>query len=730
MLAGERYAAAHGVTTVHADFDFETYSEAGYLWDESRQAWTALEGIAKTKRGLNVVGMRNYVDHPSFRAISLAYNLKDGTGPRLWKPNHADPEDIFEHIRAGKLIEAWYVGFEFNVWTYFCHRVLGWPRLAPWQLRCAAAKAAQFNYPRKLEDAGQVLQLVNKKDPKGAKLIRKLTVPRNPSAKNPARFWTPETAPDDFAKFYAYNVTDIIAESEASLRMPDLTPRELEIWQTSEAINERGMQTDVVGRENCITIAEQASEKYNGELQAITHGVVKKYSEVKGTVAWLKTQGVSLDDLDEETVEDNLAKPHAPAVLRVLKIRQLLSFGSVKKLYAMRTHTCADGRLRNQYAYSAAHTHLWNGQDVQPANLYKGKLDKPEKVERALATIASGSLEYVERVYGDALECIADCLRSLIVAARGCRLIASDFAAIQAVITSALAGEEWRLEVFRTHGKIYEAMAASLTGKTVEFYIDYKKRTGSHHEDRQLYGKIPTLASDFGAWITGWRKFDTDGILGDDQAVKKLILKVWEKNPMICELRGGQTRYKFKYNEREELYGLEGAAIKAVKFPGECFGYRGVRYVVQNDILYCQPPGDCSPLIYHEPRLEKSRREYARPWELDLSFMGWNSNPKKGQGGWQRMKLYGGVLTQNVVAKLAREYQADVLMRCEKSGLYLPVMHTHDEAVTEVPLGLGSTTEYLTLVNQPRAGGYDERGRPWPIRAPGAEETQRYGKWE
>jgi len=340
-------------------------------------------------------------------------------------------------------------------------------------------------------------------------------------------------------------------------------------------------------------------------------------------------------------------------------------------------------------------------------NLFKGKFNKPEQVEFALSVLATRDLDFVERVFAhgapwdkddnepmEALDVIANCVRSMIVAAPGHRLITADYNAIQAVITAALAGEKWQLDVFHNGGQIYLETASQLTGVPVAYYVQYRKETGKHHPDRQLYGKIPTLANGFGAYIGGWRRFDDDGILGTDAEVKELIFKTWAKNPNICELWGGQTRNKFgrdrlgrRANEYQECYGLEGAAVKAVLNPGVCFPYRGIQYQVHNDVLYCMPPGGGAPLVYHEPRLERSSREHARPWELELTYVGWNSNTTKGKGGWTRMDFYGGVATQNIVAKVHREFQADTLVALEKTGVYRPVHHAHDENVTEVADG-------------------------------------------
>lgn len=547
---------------------------------------------------------------------------------------------------------------------------------------------------------------------------------------------TVDHSSEEFLKLYAYCVRDIRTEMDACAHLPDLSPREHRIWTADQKINLRGMYMNVPSIHDCISIVEQATDKYHRRLRILTGGHVQKASEVAATTRWLAGRSVYVDDLDEETVEELLFdKTLAPDVREVVRIRQLLAFGSVKKLYAMRSQTARDTRLRHQYAYHAAHTSLWNGHNVQMANLYSGKFKTPAEVRRALACIATRRLDYVEACYGDAMELVADCLRSMVIAAPGCDLISADYSAIQAVVLACLAGESWQIQVFRTHGKIYEATASGITGKPLEFYLNYRKETGKHHTDRQEFGKIPTLASGFGAWVGGWKRFGAEQY-GDDAAIKQMILRTRAKIPNTCEFWGGQTRNKFNKAPdgsfercREEYFGIEGAAVQAIENPGTCFAHNGVRYMVMHDTLYCQPPTDGEPIQYHEPRLAPSERNYAESWEKEITYVGWNSNAKKGAAGWQRMKLYGGVLTQNVVAKVAREFQANAMVECEDAG-YRWAMHTHDEGVCEVPEGWGSTAEYLEIVNRRPAWAVLPDGTPWPVKAPDAWRAKSYGKWE
>lgn len=744
---GTQFVAGIGVATVLPDFDFETFSEAGYLWRPELRKWKSLPGLSDQNRGLKAVGARNYVEHPSFRILSLAWNLKDGRGERWWRPPElddlfpatrtgqlADVRELIDYVHSGGLIEAFNIGFEYTVWNFHCVPVLRWPELKQEQCRCAMAKSRASAYPGSLDDVGSVLKLSERKDPAGDRLIRKLTVPRNPTKGNPELRWTPLTAKEDFAKFYEYNRQDIRTEAEASVRTPDLTPRELQIWLTDLRINMRGMQIDTAAVEDCIAVIEQADRKYNGELAAITHNAVDGSTDVQGMLAWCRTQGVVLYNLDEDTIEEALKRKDYPAnVLRVLRIRQLLAFGSVKKYYALRAQTTPYGRLFDQYVYYGAHTGLWNGRGVQPANLYKGIFSKPEDAERAIQLMRSRCLELIEYEYHphDALEVVASCLRSMIVARPGHRLISADFTAIQAVATSCMANERWRIEVFRTHGKIYEAMASMLTGKPLQYYLDYRKEHGKHHPDRQL-GKLAVLSADFGAWISGWKRFGAEEY-GDDDFIKSLILRTRDAIPNVVKFWGGQTLNKFKYNEQQHLFGLEGAAVSAILEPGKCFSSNpgsplGVLYQIHEDILYCRPPSG-GFIRYHAPRLQPSTRNYASPWEYEMSYEGYNSNQQKGPIGWIRMKLYGGVQCQNTISHMCREIQADTIVRLEHHG-YPVVMHTHDENVTEVPNGFGSLQAYNGLVRIMPDWAVCEDGQQWPVKVPDAWEAYRYGKWE
>lgn len=772
--------AGMGASIELPDFDFETYSEAGFHWDESRRKYTALPPVTSgKKKGLPTVGAAAYAMHPSTEVLSLQFDLKDGRGAELWVPDMPRPERLIEHHACGGLLEAWNAAFEYWIWTFVCVRRYGWPAVNPRQLRCAMAKARAFALPGKLEKAGEVLQLAVQKDAEGKRLLDKFSMPRNPTKADPRRRITPADDPADAVRLYGYNGTDIAAEAAVSRVVPDLDGLNLDYWFADQDINRRGVHVDEPSIRAATAIVEQAHERYNAELHALTSGAVDKASEIAKLTAWLHGRGVHLDSLDEESVsaaldrigesiQDGTEHPdEIRDVWRALEIRQAIGSASVKKLFAMSDQLAPDGRLHDLFSYHAARTGRPTGNGPQPTNLpkagpkvyrcgwgpdpitrkhvflgagcgkhYGGRLlacprcatmhgpskpDEwsPEAAEDALEVIATRSLDAVEYVFGDAMLTVAGCLRGLFDAAPGHDLIASDYSAIEAVVLAALAGVEWRLEVFRTHGKIYETAASKAFGVPLDEMLAYpKSHNGQHHPLRQK-GKIGELAYGFQGWVGAAKAFDHPGT---DDEIKSEILAWRAASPEIVDMWGGQRRdWTF------ENFGIEGAFVAAMQHRGQTFrpdlrspnaAARGLEFTMHGDAVYVRLLSG-RYLTYHRPRLEPSDRT---PGTWSVSFEGWNTNPKNGPIGWVTMRTWGGRLVENIVQATAHDLQRFSILNQEAAG-YPIVLHVYDENVAEVPEGWGSVEEFerlMMLVPNWATG--------WPVKAAGGWRGKRYRK--
>ncbi len=744
-----------------ADHDFETYSPAGYVWRDDLNKHVMLDDCSKY--GLEAVGTAVYLEHPDAEILSYAYDLKDGRGPRLWCPEMPRPQELFDYIAAGGLIEAWNTGFEFLAWNIICTRLYGWPPLPLEQIRCAMAKARAFGLPGALGKAAAAIGSLQKESAVGDTVLKRYSKPRNPTKPDPRRRIRP-TDPGEFAmaaQLYHYNIVDIQAEADISHRVPDLSPFELAVWQLDQKINLRGIPIDMPLVDKAITILEYMEERFNAELRHSTDGELSTYTEVAAMQRYLSTRwGVNAATLDEDAIVELFKTyPNMHSVARrVLEIRQTMSSAGVKKLYSMKRQASYDNRVRMLYMYHAPHTGRWSAGGFQPHNMkssgpklsycktcdeyfYETTLDtcrfcdgtqvEPSKewdfdvMDSCLDLIAHpemtpGKLHDVFKQ--KTLGVVAAGVRGMIRAPEGKEFVCSDYSAIEAVGLAMLAGEQWRIDVFRTHGKIYEMSASKITGVPFEEILEYRKRTGHHHPHRKHYGKVPELASGYGGWIGAWKQFGADEFM-DDAEIKKNILAWRAASPAVVELWGGQWREDpvKKWSFTHEYYGLEGMAIQAVLRPGDVFTYRYISFLTWGDVLYAKlPSGRC--IAYPQPRLTEGQDRRGAGSVYNLSYMLYNTNPKKGPMGWTRVQTYGGELTNNVTQAACSDIFRHGMLNTEGGG-YSLVMHTHDELISEVPTGYGSIEEFERLMTTPAPWYAD-----WPISAKGGWRGKRYRK--
>lgn len=764
---GTVFPTGNWQSTVLADFDFETYSEAGFVWNEATRKWGPLPGVQPINKGLSSVGAQVYCDHPTFEVLSLWYDLKDGRGPRHWCPGKPNPQDLFDHLARGLLIEAWNVGFEKRVWRR-CVELYGWPSLEPYlgQLRCAMAKARAFARPGGLGKAAVVMGTFQK-DARGNDGIKTFCIPQNPTARQPETRIRPEHDPVRFqSDIVEYNLVDIQAEAHASANTPDLFPIELEYWQADQTINDRGVHVDVPILRQCVRILESAQAKYGAEFRSLTGGI--EPSKLQQFQGWLTSRGVRLPDMTEDTVAAALKRTDLdPDVLRALHLRSLVGSASVKKIYAMLNQASKDERLHDLFSFHAARTGRPTGNGPQPTNLPRSGPDvwlcqcgrhygvllagcgwcgagpegrtsskplewSPEAMLDAIDVLATGELALVEMLFGDALLTLAGCLRGMFTAGPGRRLISSDYTAIEAVVLACLAGEQWRIDLFDQGGKIYEMSGALVLGLNYDDMIAYKKETGQNHPGRQV-GKVAELALGYQGWIGAWKQFDDSGAMSDDE-IKKVVLAWRDKSPAIVEFWGGQSR-RGPGGLVWELFGVEGHFIQSILYPGHQFHYRGLTFITLRDKVdsFGQPFGGATyiylpsgrALTYHNPRLRASDKfgcQYA------ISFEGWNTNPKNGPPQkWIEMDTWGGRLVENITQAVANDVLRYATVNLERAG-YPVVLHVYDEIVAEVPEGFGSVEGLETIMKTLPPWAVLPDGRRWPIGAAGGWEGLRYRK--
>ena len=678
---------------MHIHLDFETYSEAGF--DFRGGKWRPLPGV-KNRTGIKAVGTVPYCEHPSAEILSMAYSLNNTI--TLWVPGDPLPQDLFNAVYSGAKIHAWNSIFEYYVWNLIGVKKYGFPEIFLNCFRCSMAQARAYALPGALKEAAKVLNLTAQKK-EGTALLHKFSVPKNASKTDPRLRRYLMDYPDDQLDFYEYNVADVQVERLAHNAVPDLNVEELNNWRIDQRINTRGIAIDLPSVEAFIKIVEIFLKDSEAELVKITNGRVKTANQAQELRKYIHENfGVTLPSMNKATVAELLTGAPLPPVLkRILEIRRDASKSSVKKLYALKYRTSASGRLKNMYVYYGARTGRASGSGVQPQNIPSASVNKT--VDRIVdEALTMRPIAFITK-NPDTLKTVSACLRGMFIAPPGKLLIVSDYSAIEAVVLAVIAGEQWRIEVFKTHGKIYEESVSRVTGTPLEEILQYRQAHGEHHPLRK-FGKVVELASGYQGGPKAWERAGALEFIAEQEIINSV--KKWRRaNAAIVSL----------------WYRLEECAVKAVRAPNQEFKYRDITYMRRGDVLFCKLPSG-RELVYHKIELDFADK---------LSFEMWNTNQNYGKLGWVRVSTYGGKLVENVVQAVARDVLMNALNTLENNGFPV-VLHTHDEVgceMDEIPESEYALkiAEFEALITQLPAWA-----STYPIKAAGGFIAKRYRK--
>ena len=608
-------------------------------------------------------GLYKYAQSPAFRVLLFAYSLNGApvqvidlteTGGRV-------PDWVFAALTNGEIIKhAYNAAFE-----WYCLSQLFKLTLPADQWRCTMLHGLYCGYPAGLDATGRALGLPEdkRKLATGKALIRYFCAPCTPTKSNGGRTRNlPQHDPEKWQLFKEYCAQDVVTEMEIERRLsafpvPDTVQKQ---WGTDLAINARGVGVDTALVAAAQELDAQTRAEYISEAAELSN--LDNPNSVAQLTAWLqKETGEEIPDLRKDTVAALLGKElQSDKAHRMLQIRMELGKTSNKKYDALRIATCDDGRVRGLLQfYGANRTGRWAGRIVQPQNLPRTYISG-DLLPLARDLVKAKNAEALRWAFGSVPDTLSQLIRTAFVAAPGHLLLDADFSAIEARMIAWLAGEEWVLEVFRTHGKIYEATASQMFDVPIE-----KIKKGQPEYSYRQKGKVATLALGYqggpGALIAmGALK----GGLTEDELPE--IVDRWRKaNPAIVQF----------------WYTVEAAAQEVVN-SGKRVELRGGSIVLAReydpandlDFLTIRLPNG-RKLYYAKPRMGINR--FGRP---SLCYYGMDQTTKK----WKALETYGGKLVENITQAAARDCLAEAIERLEAAG-YPAVFHIHDEIVVDAP---------------------------------------------
>lgn len=640
----------------HLSIDLETYSEVS----------------------IGKAGSYRYILDPSFEILLFAYSL-DGM-----------PVEVID-VASGQIIPLWlknalknplYIKHAYNAaFEWFAlSKYLGW--LPPDQWRDTMLHALYCGYPASLDAAGKAMGLPEdkKKLATGKALIRYFCVPCKPSDANGNRTRNlPEHDPDKWKLFKEYNGQDVVTEMEIDRRLsafpvPAFVQKQ---WETDLQMNARGVAADMELVRGALVIGAIVKSRLMTEARQLSG--LDNPNSIRQLAQWLTDatdSDAEITSVTKETVATMLKQPQPANVQRMLEIRQELGKTSTKKYDALETCIADDGRVRGLLQfYGANRTGRWAGRLVQVQNLPR-TYTHPLPPARQL--VKDRNIDGLRMMYGSINDTLSQLIRTAFVATPGNVLIDADFSAIEARVISWLAGQEWRLEVFRTHGKIYEASASQM------FHVPIEKiKKGNPEYALRQRGKVAELALGYQGGVSAMRRMDVGHNLDDlsDDEVKGIVDRWRETNSMIRDLWNiidSAAITVITYGGAQTIRSETTDAI--ITLACELDVITGTRYMT---ILL--PSG--RKLYYPSPEIGVNR--WGNP---SVSYMGQNQTTKR----WERVETYGGKLVENIVQAIARDCLAIAIENLEAQGLHV-VFHIHDEVVIDTPAWADEDTMLETV---------------------------------
>jgi DNA polymerase len=627
---------------------------------------------------IGAAGSYRYILDPSFEILLFAYSL-DGM-----------PVEVID-VASGQVIPLWlknalknplYIKHAYNAaFEWFAlSKYLGW--LPPDQWRDTMLHALYCGYPASLDAAGRAMGLPEdkKKLTTGKALIRYFCVPCKPSNANGNRTRNlPRHDPAKWALFKEYNGQDVVTEMEIDRRLsafpvPAFVQKQ---WETDLMMNARGVAADMEMVSGALVIGATVKSQLMAEARQLSG--LDNPNSIKQLARWLTDatdSDAEITSVTKETVATMLKQPQPANVQRMLEIRQELGKTSTKKYDALETCIADDGRVRGLLQfYGANRTGRWAGRLVQVQNLPR-TYTHPLPPARQL--VKDRNIDGLRLMYGSINDTLSQLIRTAFVATPGNVLIDADFSAIEARVISWLAGQEWRLEVFRTHGKIYEASASQM------FHVPIEKiKKGNPEYALRQRGKVAELALGYQGGVSAMRRMDTGHNLDDlsDDEVKGIVDRWRETNSMIRDLWNIVDSAAVTVITNGGAQTIRSETTDAViTLACELDVITGTRYMT---ILL--PSG--RKLYYPSPEIGVNR--WGNP---SVSYMGQNQTTKR----WERVETYGGKLVENIVQAIARDCLAIAIENLEAQGLHV-VFHIHDEVVIDTPAWANEDTMLKTV---------------------------------
>lgn len=648
----------------------------------------------RSRRDIKTAGAYEYANDPSTEVLWIAYRWENDIGQVFENkvPDfHSLPFAAVDYLQESTgLVAAFNAQFERLIWEALAPDDL---QIAPSRWYCVAALCRVYALPSSLSDACLALGLPSdkQKDKRGNQLIKALCVPQKDGS-----FLNDKVLMQELGE---YCEQDVVATQAIIESLPSLTAAEHNDWLVNERINDTGICIDRDLARTCVDKADAVTVSIGKRLSELTVGVVTRATQAVRLKHWV------MERLPADVIERHMLRPKGkysldseareglltdelPVIVRaVVDTMNIASKSSVAKFKRMLDRSAEDGVARGSFVYAGApQTIRYASRGLQLHNMTK-KCFSPLATENIKLVMAR------DKNYPMTMESLSMLLRPALIPSEGNTFVVGDWASVEARVLPWLAESSYksakeRLAVFKRNGDIYQITADKMFGG-----------------DRVM-GKVAELALGFGGAVGAFENMARIFDLTMDQNEMQNAVNAWRAaNPWAKEFWDN----------------LENAAKDAVRNPYTHYNAGRVSYIYYPELiggtLVCKLP-DGTAIKYPHCKFETD--DFDR---IGLTAMKSSAKPAAGQKEWPRMRLWGGLLAENVTQATAAALLRDLNRRLDESSANV-VGHVHDEVIVECA---ASHSESRRIFVQDEM----ERNPSWAYGLPlhaGVTIMNRYGK--
>lgn len=601
---------------------------------------------------LSTAGVFRYVESPDFTILLFGYKFNDDQTKVIdLASGESLPPEVLTMLLSPKVLKtAFNASFEItciNKWLKINHPDKSLD-ISQWE--DTMFRAAYAGYLGGLANVSKALGFTQdkQKDKSGSTLIKKFSYPKTPRGIDTRIRLYPSDDPFNWEQFKKYNAQDVEVEYaiRKELKYIQIPEKEQKAWELDYRIQASGILIDKQLVNAALKLDETEKTRLKTKMRELS-GIdnPRSTAQIKN---WIVAQGFKseVNSIRKETVPaliEEAENTGFDSIAELLRLRQELMKSSLAKYSRINEMICEDSRVRGMIQFYGSHTGRWAGRGVQVQNLPRNSI---ENISEVRDLFKKEFFKPLSLIYSISLSDIASqLLRTVFIPSPGKIFAVADYSAIEARVIAWLSKEEWRLDVFKTSGKIYEASAAQMFG------VDFEKICDKDAPEHKLraQGKVAELALGYQGAVGAIARMDYTGAIPENKRAR--IVKQWrEKSPNIVKF----------WKDTEE------AATRVLTTKRNCrCGRLTFRYEPAHSALTIRLPSG-REIFYPNASLNSK------------STFSFDNNREK-----HRTDMYGGRIVENIVQAVARDCLSEAMLRLSKNG-YDIKFHVHDEVIIEV----------------------------------------------